>query len=315
MGSLPGATSLARAWLVLARARATGVLTVTSGPRAARVAVADGTPRAIAMAAGEGDTLGEILEREGALDRDAHARALGSGVRAPVGEWLVSEGATTRPAVSHALRVQLRRRTRALLAWPSSEYRFERGAADVGVPHVPEPIPAAELVLGAMRDVTRGESLAAIARQIGEEHLVLTPAGEALLTTAPLHPCEAAMLPLLRRGASARDLIASGGASPRAIRALFAWRLLLAVAPSGQGKAGYALLVRKQRQLARSASPRALLDLPRDARPDDARRALRRLARDLHPDRFGTAAPEAVRRASTDVLAALVRAEATLRRA
>ena len=44
----------------------------------------------------------------------------------------------------------------------------------------------------------------------------------------------------------------------------------------------------------------------------EARRALRKLVRDLHPDRFGESAPEALRQASGEIVSALVEAEARI---
>ncbi|MEY4511835.1 MAG: hypothetical protein RLZZ450_3957 [Pseudomonadota bacterium] len=74
----------------------------------------------------------------------------------------------------------------------------------------------------------------------------------------------------------------------------------------------YALLLRKHRQLSRNASASALLDLPEAASGEHARRALRKLAQKLHPDRFqaGDARLYAV---SNVVMGALARAENTLR--
>lgn len=74
----------------------------------------------------------------------------------------------------------------------------------------------------------------------------------------------------------------------------------------------YALLLRKHRQLARNVSASALLDLPEAASAEHARRALRKLAQKLHPDRFmaGDARLYAV---SNLVMGALARAENTLR--
>jgi curved DNA-binding protein CbpA len=56
-----------------------------------------------------------------------------------------------------------------------------------------------------------------------------------------------------------------------------------------------------------------LLDLPVDADPADARRALRRLARRVHPDALGPSAPSALRRASSEIMSALIEAERAMR--
>ena len=63
----------------------------------------------------------------------------------------------------------------------------------------------------------------------------------------------------------------------------------------------------------RTGDARALLDLPAGAEPAAGRRALRRLARNLHPDALGPHAPEALRDASHEVMEALVGAEHALR--
>ena len=55
-----------------------------------------------------------------------------------------------------------------------------------------------------------------------------------------------------------------------------------------------------------------LLDLPEGANGRDARLALRKLVADLHPDRFGEGAPDELRRASGEIVTALVEAESTI---
>jgi curved DNA-binding protein CbpA len=72
------------------------------------------------------------------------------------------------------------------------------------------------------------------------------------------------------------------------------------------------MLLRKTRQLRRGAAATELLDLPANAKGRDARRALRRLASAVHPDRFGEAAPDAIQRASNEVMTALLRAQRDL---
>jgi hypothetical protein len=79
----------------------------------------------------------------------------------------------------------------------------------------------------------------------------------------------------------------------------------------------YTLLLRKRAQLRRRANARELLDLPLGAHvsEDAPRRALRRLALHLHPDRLGPDAPESARALSTEVMQALTRAASSLARA
>ncbi len=315
MDRLPGATSLSRALLVLDRGRATGVLDVRSHGGHARLAVLGGTPRAMVVTPGDDTVLGDVLEGAGALDAAAHARALAVAPPVgPVGPWLVEGGACTKAALAHALRVQLRRRLLRVFRWQDPEYRFVAGDAELGVPLLPEPVPAADLVLAAMRDAVADVPLPRVRRALGTVPLHLLPLGESLLSNACLWPAEAAMLPLLRRGETPDVLLSAAGGSTRAMRGLYMLTLLRAVTASPQGAAAYPLLLRKHRQMQQATELDAFLDLPAGAPPAEARRALRRLAGKLHPDRFGRDAPPWVHRASTDVLSALVRAEAELRR-
>jgi hypothetical protein len=162
-----------------------------------------------------------------------------------------------------------------------------------------------------MRDAVAGVPVAVARRALGHGHFALTALGRALLDRhgAELYPHEAAMLMLLRDGASAAALLDVGGNSARAIRALHAFKLLEAIAAPAPARRPYALLLRKQRQLRRRAPSHVLLETREDASPAESRRALRRLAVALHPDRFGEGTPPPIRRASTEVLAALLRAE------
>lgn len=315
MDLLPSATSLARALLALDRARANGVLEVRGTRRAARLALVDGTPRAIALEPADGETLGDLLVREGALDREVHARALAAGwPSVPVGEWLVDTGAASRPAVEWAVRRQLQRRIGLLFDWAPIELCFRCGVADVGVPHVAEPVGTGDLVLGAMRALVADVPLAIARRRLGDSVLVLSRLGEALLAGATLWPEEAAMVPLLRSGSPVHAVLSVAGGSRRAIHGLFALRLLSAVTVPSAAHGAYGVLLRKRRQLrhAVGTDDPGLLDLPLGARPEEARRALRRLARFVHPDRFGDHESPAVRRASSEVMAALVRVEQRL---
>lgn len=314
MERLPGATALARSLLSLSRSQATGVLRIDAADRQARVSIVDGTPRAIATAFAADDLLGDLLVRSGSVDPRAHAEALSDGgPDGPVGEWLVSTGLAEKSAVAHALRIQLRGRMVRLFGWGSLRLTFDPGSADVGVALVDEPLPTRDLVLAAMREVVRSESLIAIRKRLGDAPLVLTPLGQELLASAALYPEEAAMLPVLRRGAEPAAILAVGAESPRAHRMLFALRMLHAVAPPPPA-ASFRRLLEKHRQVRRSASSQQLLELASGARGDRARRAFRRLAGELHPDRFESAADPAVRKISSEVMQALVRAEADLRR-
>ena len=99
----------------------------------------------------------------------------------------------------------------------------------------------------------------------------------------------------------------------RALRFLALLTLLCAINSDAKRDRKFSLLERKRDKLTRNFDARSLLDLPGDAVPVEARRALRRLARELHPDAFGPDTPLALRRASGEVLGALIDAERELR--
>ena len=309
MDRLPAATSLATALLALERSRTTGVLTVRGRLGEARLAIVDGTPRALAGAVAQGGTLGDRLARTGGLDARAHAEALDHGApRGPVGGWLVASGSARPEAVAHALREQLRERVRALFRWDAVEFQFVAGSADVGVPNVPDAVRAADLVLSAMRDALAAEPLLQLRRFLGDGLLVLTPLGEALLDHAALWPDEVAMLPTLRAGAAVDALLSIARGSPRALRLLAALRYLRAASSPSASPETYTLLLRKTRELRRTTDAGTLLELAGGANGAAARRSLRRFAGALHPDRLGPDAPAALRQASSDVVGALARA-------
>jgi len=312
MDRLPGAVALARALLTLTRSRVTGVLEVRGEHASARLAIVEGTPRAAALRPCDDETLGDVLTRRGALDQGAHARALRQGLPVgPVGDWLVATGSATRTAVDRALRDQLTRRIAQLFAWHDAEFRFRSGSADVGLPALGDASPTQDVVLAAIRDVVAEIPAMRARRRLGDGVLVLTRLGEMVVQDAALRFEEAAMLPVLRRGAPVDVVLATAGATAAAIRALYAFKLLAAASPPAAAGRAYGVLLRKQRQIRRAAGGHDLdlLDLPPGARPREARRALRRLAHVVHPDRFGDGEVAAVRTASREVMTALVQAE------
>jgi hypothetical protein len=272
------------------------------------LAIVSGVPRAVA-ANDDDETLGDVLARRGALDREAHAAALRIAPPiGPVGQWLVAVGAAERDAVEGALGEQLSRRVVGILGWPSVEMRFRAGLADVGVAHVARAREPADLVLSALREAAASVPALVARKRLGFGVVLLSRLGRALVEAATLTDEERAMLPLLERGAPVDVVLAAAGASPRAIRSLFALFQLSAVAAPTDGRR-YSMLLRKQRQLRHAEGATSLLDLPHDADAPAARRALRRLARDVHPDRFDSEAEPAVQKASREVMAALVAAE------
>jgi len=301
---------LIRGLTTLRRARAHGMLEVASHVGAARISIVEGLPVAVRMPDSRGDSLGDLLIREGALNRQAHERAFAAiPPRGPVGVWLARVGATSAPALAYVCRRQLEGRLRRLLLTEGIELHFVPGSADVGVPALQEPAPLGALLLGALRQLGKRRSLEEIAPRLSALGLTLTETGEALLEGAALWPAEQAMLVPLRAGASAEVILAAGGHSTRAMRMLWVLMEVEAVtATRGRGRA-YRLLMRKRGEVRSAVGGRRLLDLPQNAGPAEARRALRKLARSLHPDRFHDAP---LRSASEEVFGALLRAAAEL---
>jgi hypothetical protein len=171
-------------------------------------------------------------------------------------------------------------------------------------------MPARAVGLQSMRAVVNGLDCADPAAELGDAVYHLTVIGEALFLGAELRPEEAAVLFWLRRGVSARALADLPGCGLRGRRFLWMLGLLRAASPKAGGS--YPLLLRKRREVRGQASAHTLLDLPEGAGGRDARLALRKLVRDLHPDRFGDRAPVSLRRASSEIMTALVDAEARI---
>jgi hypothetical protein len=314
MDSLPGAISLARALLSLSRARQTGVLHVESELGGCRLSIVDGVPRAARGLTFE-DPLGDALVREGELDPHAHRVALreSESAHGPVGRWLLDAGLVSRPALELALRRQLRDRVLRVFACHGLDYRFEPGEPEPGAPLIEEPMCTADLVLAALRAQVAGWPTPRLARVIETGALRLNALGRMLAREAALWPEEAAALALLAEGATLERVLQTTHGSERALRLLAALSLLDAVTSEPTPSQRFSLLLRKREQLRRAESARNLLDLPRAATPAQARRALRKLARSVHPDALGPHASEDLRRASTEVMEALIDAEHELR--
>ena len=205
-------------------------------------------------------------------------------------------GCAKRTSRVHALRTQMRRRMAALLGWQRVVLQFDRTSSEG--PRLPEPIAARELVAHALRRARPSVDADAAARLRTETWRL-----RVCMDDVGLAPAERAMCVPLREGAVGEVVIAVGGNSAQALRTLHAWQrggLIEAVR-----RGDHRELLRKRQQLRRHANPRALLDLGPGASRADAKRALRRLVRKVHPDRFD---PQ-LARASEDVVRALVQAE------
>lgn len=224
------------------------------------------------------------------------ATALPSSGDGLIGERLLQAGDVDAGELAHALRRQLRQRVVSLFGWRAPALSF---AKEVRATPIPEPWSTLDLVLAALRTQSSAPSVIERIRRLPWR---LQPAGERL-HRATLFPEERAMLLALREGVLGADALAMVGHAERAQRALVGWhRLGLIAAPRG---ADYALLLRKQRELRRGACASRLLDLPRGASRPEARRALRRLLRSVHPDRFEGSLQDA----SAEVARALIAAE------
>ena len=194
--------------------------------------------------------------------------------------------------------------------WNELSLRFLHEATAVSWWRLAEPVAARVIALECMRVLVRDVDPDAIRAELGPESYRLTEAGEALLAGAELRPEETAVLFWLRRGVLAEHIMTLPGCGLRGTRFLVLLKRLRGATPRGGGS--YPLLLRKRREIRRQASARVLLDLPEGAEGGEARKALRRLVRDLHPDRFGEGVPQALRRASGEIVTALVDAEASI---
>lgn len=267
---------------LLARGHATGTVVATSASRTGSISMVAG--RIVHVEApGAAPLLCELL----GIDRE-HA----------------SPG-----AVLGAHREQMRTRLAAMLGWRGVAVAFRAGSprAAPGV----EPAHTADLVVEALRRAAQQVPAERCRDRLKAHAWSLTTLGRSLTTRAALHADEAALVAAL---AAPLDLagIERIAKADRALRFVYALTFVEAVAlPSETG--AMTLLARKATELRRAAAPNRLLDLPPHARPAEARGALRRFARELHPDRFAAHAPAGIQEASTAVVAAMTRAAATIR--
>jgi hypothetical protein len=194
--------------------------------------------------------------------------------------------------------------------WDGIVLRFAPTNATPGGSGLLEPLAVKTFALSAMRLAVKEVASASVRAQLGTEEYRLSEAGEALVSGIELRPEEATVVLWLRRGVLADEILALRGAGLSGYRFLWMLKLLGCAAPRATGS--YPLLLRKRRELRRQASAHALLDLPEGAGSRDARVALRKLVRDIHPDRFGAGTPQALRRASGEIVTALVDAQARI---
>lgn len=282
---------------------------------ACRIRVVRGGLIAVTGPTGHDDSLGDVLLRSGDLDPRKHFAALSlrdDSPTEPVGAWLLAEQLATRGAVLHALRAQLRGRMLSLLRCRELSY----GHADCGdggdVPTIEEPPRLIDVLVGCLRTLARTDA----APIVRDGELALSPLGRALLSQATLWPEEEAAAALLVRQAPRSALDGLCRTHPKAHDFLGLLESLGAFAgqvPSKNERGSYRLLLRKRNQIRQGDSPYRLLDLAPGASPNEARRALRQFALQLHPDAMGPHVPDALRKASNEVMGALIDAERRLR--
>jgi hypothetical protein len=276
---------------------------VRSGAHAATLWLSGGA--LVSIDGVDGALLGDALLKRGVLNADKHGRAfLATPPSGRVGRWLVEVGAATSEDVQQALDAQLYDRVAALLRWPSASYSF---SADL--------LRSDSSTLRADLIVAVWAGLLAIARQLtlearvglsGVSQLRLTRVGARVVSALSRHDQVAA--------SSVRNWLepvsvpsTCAGLPERAVL-----RVLHGALDARVDSESYSLLLRKQREVRRMAAPATLLDLPASSDAAAAKRALRRLARKLHPDRFAAVEPR-LRGVSSEVLRALLDAEASLR--
>ena len=333
MDALRTASAPARVLLALSEAAHDGEVRLGHGTGEVCLTLVGG--RTVGLGGVDLAPLGDTLLALGELDSAAQ-RALLDAADAqpgrrdkPIGARLIEAGAVSAVAVRHALQLQLHRGIDAVLRGSYGALRTQACAPrdargdDVSVDlaagvwasllAIAEALPArdrarlageGELVLGArgerrvqglLRAAHSGELATALAahrgreRDVGSAIAILSRRPGAMLERALCSRPPSELLPLR--------------ASLRVLG--------LAAEQRAHVEDAYALLLRKRRELARNASASTLLDLPGPTSGVHVRRALRRLACKLHPDRFDRA-DHRLRVVSADVMRALAGAASAL---
>lgn len=312
--ALPGAVSLARALLTLSRSEQSGVLHVSSSSERFQLVFDAGVVRALRGGVADRHVLGDELLAAGALDSARYAAALAAGTpTAPIGEWLVRTGSTTSAALQYVLRHQMRDRVKRILLSKSLDYHFGRQDVVPDASWLEAPFAAADLVLFGLRELFVDRHIARDVAAWSRGTLSLSALGRSLVEGATLWPEELAVVELLRQGTTVRGIRDALGPRVRGLRFLVALHVLGAISVGETRDAQYGALLRKLRQARQSAGASTLLDLPSFATGAEARRALRKLAGQFHPDTLGPHAAPELRAASHEVMAALNAAEQRMR--
>lgn len=310
------AWAFARALLVVAERRQSCDVRAYTERGECRIRIAAGALVSVTGPTGHDDSLGDVLLRSGDLNAQQHFAALAQrddSSGKPVGAWLLAEQLATRGAVLHALRAQLRGRMLSLLSCRELSYAQAPASDAQAMPAIEEPPMIADVLLSCLRALARAESAAPLLR---EGELRLSALGRALLTQAALWPEEDAVAALLLRRAPRSSIDALCRMHARAHAVLMLLDGLggfAGAAPIKNARNSYGLLARKRNQIRQGDSPYRLLDLAPGATSTQARKALRQFALQLHPDALGPDAPDALRKASGEIMGALIDAERALR--
>ncbi len=202
--------------------------------------------------------------------------------------------------------------------WDELVLRFTQGTPPNAWWRLRRPVGGAPIAMRFLCDAVAAMDPGAVRAVVGEGLYRLTKLGRALVGepaarvqgALALCPVEQMAVESLCRGVPVDALESMPDCGLDGYRFACALTLVRAVTPAGTGS--FPLLLRKRRELRACVSPRELLDLPETADVSDSRQALRRLVRDLHPDRFASSSRPELARASGEVVTALVAAEASL---
>ena len=307
-----GVVALARGLLTLSRTPRSGVLCIEAGNRCCRIAIVDGAARAVATSH-PSPLLGDWLLGRGELDSRVHAAALETDTPLqPVGEWLAARGIASAEAVRLALGDQLRARVMAALRWHRATLQFTAGFADIGVPWLAGAVDLSELSLSAVAAAYDAARFATWVGAHGDARVELSALGQHMIDAGRVGTLGPELHAAIERGSSLACLVERHRGSAASLPQLAALCWLGVVVPKAPRRGQYAFLLHKRAQLRRGAGAAELLEVPHDAKAEEVRRALRRMAKHAHPDALGPTAPESIRIASGELMQALVQAEADL---
>ncbi|MDH5671672.1 MAG: hypothetical protein OEZ06_05945 [Myxococcales bacterium] len=309
------AIAFCRALLSLGRSRCSGIVRVDCERGRSGLVLNDGRIVGLHGPFRAARALGDALIEAGQLDAAAHLEALRADhesdaspdAKLPAGRWLLRHGLASAQSIDRALRLQVEEQLRALLSCEQLRSGFQHvpaqgpGIDDASWPTI------ADVVFDALTAQVSDSDRRDIAQRLRGRRVRLTKRGESTLGALESDGSNAELMRVLQGGVCFDVAITSAG-----VERLFvaAERLgFLRDADAAVSGERYRLLLRKRRQLRAGSDAHSLLELDADANAGAARRALRRLARDLHPDGFDADAPPGLRRVAEEVMGDLVAAE------